>query len=517
MATVTKSTLNKKLGQVSTIRWCTDAGVNMCYRIFTGENGRFSMKVGFKQGSTVNPFQVQYRQRSRWTAANAKKKGANWTAWGDWKAAAKVGTLVPKDGVCSDAKGTGSRYWKRSNVGVNKKGAYKTCYTFTDALIGSDYDGRQYQFRVRRYNSKTKKHGLWVYELLGVYKSAVVVDETMHRRPDGGIIFDFNMKWEREGIICVDSIMDAEGRELLVNPVTRAVDYDSRRTASSTPALRDGYTPGQFEIEATELKRQVEFGETLTLNVYYKTGEGAKTAFACTTISEEDLELNAPRLEKLVNEERGIVQINAYKADAADDIETIGCSATYTYHGKAYTMQPHYKSVDLEADAEPIGKFWFRPPLGVDVTYQVTIGNSYDESRQTTVSHKLKLDRFILTNTANTDATASIYANGKLTYSSTGIHASGLTHGRSLPVVFFGTGGSNKMTLTGVIVESSDYTDSEWCKLNRWSKVRNNQNGLYLFRTPDGDMYNVMLSKVDISASVRGRCDVTVDMEEVSK
>lgn len=76
MATATSSKLNSKLPTVSKIAFCTAAGKNMATKIFTGENGKFSIKVGFKQNAKTYPFQIQYAQRSRYTNTVAKQKGA---------------------------------------------------------------------------------------------------------------------------------------------------------------------------------------------------------------------------------------------------------------------------------------------------------------------------------------------------------------------------------------------------------------------------------------------------------
>ena len=74
-----KSTLNAMMPQVTKIAFCTSAGKNMATKIYTAENGKFTRKVGFKQTSKIYPFQIQYRHRSRYTWANAKIKGANYT------------------------------------------------------------------------------------------------------------------------------------------------------------------------------------------------------------------------------------------------------------------------------------------------------------------------------------------------------------------------------------------------------------------------------------------------------
>ena len=80
MATATKSKLNSKLPGVAKIAFCTAAGKNMSYKLFTGENGRFSRKVGFQQKSKKYPYQIQYRTRSRYAlVSNGPNKGASWT------------------------------------------------------------------------------------------------------------------------------------------------------------------------------------------------------------------------------------------------------------------------------------------------------------------------------------------------------------------------------------------------------------------------------------------------------
>lgn len=79
MAQATKTTLNSKLPVVSKIAFCTSAGANMATKIYTGENGKFTRYVGFKQNSKTYPFQIQYRQRSRYTNTNSKSVGAQWT------------------------------------------------------------------------------------------------------------------------------------------------------------------------------------------------------------------------------------------------------------------------------------------------------------------------------------------------------------------------------------------------------------------------------------------------------
>lgn len=72
----TTSTLNTKLPVMQKIAFCFSAGKDMATGIYAGSNGVFSCKVGFKQTKKSYPFQIQYRQRSRYTDANAKVVGA---------------------------------------------------------------------------------------------------------------------------------------------------------------------------------------------------------------------------------------------------------------------------------------------------------------------------------------------------------------------------------------------------------------------------------------------------------
>ena len=76
MAKATQSTLNKKLPVMDKIAFCSSAGTDMATKIFAGSNGVFTCKVGFKQTKKNYPFQVQYRQRSRYKTANTQVMGA---------------------------------------------------------------------------------------------------------------------------------------------------------------------------------------------------------------------------------------------------------------------------------------------------------------------------------------------------------------------------------------------------------------------------------------------------------
>ena len=124
MATATVTRLNSKLPTVTKIAFCTSAGKYMSTTLYTAQNGKFTRKVGFKQNSTTYPFQIQYRNRSRYTPAYAKRKGASWTNWTNWKNAVAV-TGIPIDAIEATKP---INKWMKANKGVNKNGSYQTFY-----------------------------------------------------------------------------------------------------------------------------------------------------------------------------------------------------------------------------------------------------------------------------------------------------------------------------------------------------------------------------------------------------
>lgn len=504
------STLNKKLARMGKPVFCTSAGKNMCTKIFTKEGGGYSISFCFKQTSKTNPFQIQYRYKHRYTTAKQKEKGAKYTGYTSWKNA------IEMTGVAYGSTKSANE-WLKANRGVVKSGTYNKFLTRSGKSIGADYDAQYWQFRVRTYNAKTKKHGEWVTsDTLCIYKAAKIVDETMHRTPDGGIMFDLNYIWDKGGTMLIDSIKDSTGRQLLKNKITRALSKDSNRTSTSKPALRSGYTPGEFEVKASELKRAVEYGEKLTLSVYYKTKDGAKTYLSCTTVSNEDTSINLPtkEIEKYLG--AGLVYVRIYKSDADDVIEYASATATYEYNGKKYTIRPYYQKINLKVKDTTtcIAEFRFRPPIGLECSYKVTVSNDYKSSRTLRFTESIGYNHFVFNSLSEDEVYASLGGNAKLSMTTQRVTELGLPHGRSLPIAFFGNGAQNELTLSGVIVEGNTYDTSKYGKFEWWNKLRTQQ-GLFCLRCPNGEMYDVAITKVDISSEHDGLREVTVTMMEV--
>lgn len=521
MAT-TKSKLNSKLGKVSDIRFCTSAGKNMCTKIYTAENAKYTIKIGCKQpAKAVNPYQIQYRLRSRYTAANAKTKGADWTKWSAW------GNMVQftKSGTTYNVGNkTNPDEWLKSNKGVNKKSSYMTFYTFDNAGITSTYDARQYQVRIRTYNASTRKHGSWVNSSsLTIYKAAKVIDETVHRGADGSFMLDCNYIWDRGGTVHIDSIMDTDGRELLKAPVTRAMNYDSQRRAGSTPALKSGYTPGEFEIALGKIKRDLEYGESLAINAWYQTKDGAKTYFKTPiTVSRQDTTIDQPRVTVDKDETRGYMTVRVYKAQASDYIETISGSLSYTFRGKKYAVKPAKSTVDLSvADTvTPMATYIYRwVPLNTALIVQVTVGNDYHSTQTFKATVQMDIDRFMVNSVNDPQGlTAAVDGrNASMSIDSAAKITTGLPYGRQTPFAVYTPGRTTKIRLAGKVFEDAVSPSRLSARMTRrwWDAIRNNP-GIYMLRTPDGQMYQIATSNVSIAKTNEAVCQFSLDSTEVS-
>ncbi|MGN0037976.1 MAG: hypothetical protein ACI36Y_02420, partial [Coriobacteriales bacterium] len=359
---VTKSTLNSKLPGVSKIAFCSSAGKDMYRTVFTGENGKFSAKVGFRQSATTYPFQIQYRSRSRYTRANAKVKGATWTKWGSWRNAVAVFGIA-KDATESDKP---VNKWLKANKGVNRKSKYLTFFTFSSYQIAEAYDARQFEFRVRSFNRAKAKHGSWTSQVLSVYRRAAVRDETYYAGPEGGLIVDFNYAWDRGYSIQVSSVKDSAKRELLTKSFKTTANTDGQRSATTTPALREGYIPGTMEVPLSKLKREVAAGEDLTVDIRFVTEDKGATAFESHRVLDSEPAISPMVVTPSWDEVTGVLTVSVVKSDSDDVIDSLGCSVSYTYRGKDYSIEPVASHTDLSTTT--CGSFTFYPPLGTALT-----------------------------------------------------------------------------------------------------------------------------------------------------
>ena len=116
------SLLNTNLPRVDNLHFCSSAGQNMSLKI--GVIGGFTRKVGFKQPGLSFPYQIQYRQRSKYTEEIQNSKGAEYSKWTDWKNAVQVGG-IPID---STETALPANSWNKANKGVNTTSDYLTFY-----------------------------------------------------------------------------------------------------------------------------------------------------------------------------------------------------------------------------------------------------------------------------------------------------------------------------------------------------------------------------------------------------
>ncbi len=509
---VTKSTLNTKLPKVSKIAFCTSAGKNMCTTLYTAENGKYSIKVGFKQNTKMYPFQIQYRYRNRWTAANAKKKGADWSAWSSWRNAVETTKLPYNDKKLIDT-------WLFANKGVNKNSDYRTFKEFNNAIIGADYDAREFQYRIRCYSSSKKQHGNFTYQKLRIYKKARVIDETIHATADGGLVFDFNYKWDRGGSVRVYSVKDAEGIELLNASLTKAANYDSLRTETTTPAKRTGYTPAEFYIEPDELTRAVEPGEKLTVDAEYVTDDNAVTKLVVSKVKETDTTIDPLNLVYTFDELTGIYTLTAEKTDSNDFIQKISSYMTYQYLGKKYTIKPYLSEIDdnaLKGDATGVvATYYYRPPLNVEVSAVVSVSNNYRGLTKTYTSPaKFKSPLYMFTNIEKPEKAASCWDAVDFSISTSRPHEIALPYGRKKEIVFYGIGNETKIKFTANILDTVDQPGGVYSMLQSWIELRNNQ-GIYELRTPHSEKYKVAITDIQIARTSFNVYKLSISMNEV--
>lgn len=509
---VTKSTLNTKLPKVSKIAFCTSAGKDMCTTLYTAENGKFSIKVGFKQNTKTYPFQIQYRYRNRWTAANAKKKGADWSAWSSWRNAVDTTKLAYNSTKLIDT-------WLFANKGVNKNSDYRTFKEFSGAILGADYDAREYQYRIRCYSSSKKQHGNFTYQKLRIYKKARVYDETIHATADGGLVFDFNYKWDRGGSVQVNSIIDAEGIEILNAPLTKAANHDSLRTETTTPAIREGYTPAEFYIEPNELTRTVEPGEKLTVDAAYVTDDNASTKFVASKVNEADTELNPISIAYTYDELSGVYTLTAQKTDSNDFIQEIDSYMTYQHLGKEHIIKPYLSEIDNEAlkgeAAGTVATYYYRPPLNVEVTAVVSVSNNYRGlTKASTSPAKFRSPLYMFTNTDKPEQVASCWDGVDFSISTSRPYEIALPFGREKEIVFYGSGNETKIKFSANILDAADQPGGKHSMLQSWIELRNNQ-GVYDLRTPHSEKYKVAVTDVQIKRTNFNVYQVAVSMNEV--
>lgn len=503
---VTKTTLNSKLPTVSKIAFCTSAGAGMATKIYTGENGKFTRLVGFKQNSKTYPFQIQYRQRSRYTNENAKRVGAQWTNWCSWKNAVAV-SGIPIDALEPNKP---VNTWLKANKGVNQKGTYQTFYSMTNYLIPATYDAREFQFRIRTINKAKAKHGNWTTQSLLIYKRAAVVDETIISASDGGFKIKFNYIWDRAASINVNSIKDSAGRELLKKSFTAGVQA-AYLTAETTPMPREGYQAGQVIVAMNRLKRRIRVGETLTFDIKFTTVDGAPTAFSSGTVIEPTRDIPMT-VNRSWDEETGLLTITATN-NGNFDLADVGANVSYTYNGKDYSAAA--VTVNKNLGAGETSTFSFFPPIGIPLTLYVKeedILDFKDSEEPDTFTVSAKGYRF--NKIDSTEICGVAWGEASFDIDSTPQFETSLPYGRNNNVIFYGQGNTNTISFKATLVDKDNCYGGEYGRKLAWDTIRNNQ-GIYYFRTNKGDMYQVGITGVKLSHQIKDMYALSVDMVEV--
>lgn len=108
-----------------------------------------------------------------------------------------------------------------------------------------------------------------------------------------------------------------------------------------------------------------------------------------------------------------------------------------------------------------------------------------------------------------------MWGNPDVSVSSQPQYETDLPFGRDKNVIFYGMGDETSISLSGEIVDKDNGYAGMWGKKAAWDNVRNNQ-GVYIFRTPKGDLYKVGLKQLDIkNGEARNVYDISASMVEV--
>lgn len=504
MATATVTRLNSKLPTVTKIAFCTSAGKYMSTTLYTAQNGKFTRKVGFKQNSTTYPFQIQYRNRSRYTPAYAKRKGASWTNWTNWKNAVAV-TGIPIDAIEATKP---INKWMKANKGVNKNGSYQTFYDFNAYMIPQFCDARQFEYRIRTINKSQAMHGSFTSQVLSVYKRAAVVDQKIITASDGGIKIKFNYIWYRQASIAVNSIKDSQGRELLRKPYTVGV----QRTVlnqNTTPAARSGYFAGIVVVDIAKLKRKVSKNQALTLDVQFVTCDNAITPFTSGVVLEPTRNINVA-VNHTWYQDRGLLKVQAVNNDSIA-LTDIGCNVSYTYNSKSYSIS----ALNVTKNLTGTSTFYFYPPIGIPISIHVKEQDADDfKDKEDIAPFTVNASGYRLNKIDSTSICGIAWGRPSFTINSQPQYQTDLPYGRTRNVIFYGNGNNNTIQLTASIVDKDNCYGGSYARKQAWDKIQNNQ-GLYIFRTNRGQLYKVGVIGVDMKHNTKDIYDIQVSMVEV--
>lgn len=546
-------------------------------KISVGESGKFSLHVGIKQPSKkVYPYQVQFREKSKYASASTQKKGAGWTKWGPWRCADPFSWVTGKTKTKKGKKHTVKRgsakdvaSWKRANVGVNKKGTWKSIAKLSDT-IDDKYEQRVYQYRVRCYNASKNKAGSWKYGSITVKRAPVVMDEMLISSAKGSLWIGANVTPNRGGKLYITALQVYQNGKWVTNLRSKtwsaAWRRDTNRPASADngkPKTRSGYTPVEATIPASKLKNAMRPGQHIRIKGYYKAHDGSKTyLFNSSKLHKKKLSVWDGKLDAfklwVLDPSRGSfngmdlhhsVYVAAFRdGDSTDDLYTaIGAAMTWkAADGSTVSVPPkvlnkkHYWS---NRGAGMFAEAWFvAPPFGVDWSIVVTVrnntnGNNYCRSmaagpyRQDTayihlVSDTMRSDRWggedAKASKTSEDGHAARYVGllgPSMTMDSERQSTVELPYGRGLPFAAFASGITNKITVDGTVMADSFKTANEasmppHCRARYADDLRRRQ-GIWYVLTPDGGRRKAAVTEVAMTSEKLGKQTVSITAQEV--
>lgn len=546
---VTTSKLKTSMPMASEIRWYAPTTKNRFKNTVTNENRRYTKKLCFKQPSSTNrnnvSWQIKYRFKCRYTpsAQKAGKKKAEWTNPSSWRtpyAGMYRGSNGKSKKYAAGAAIPDPKYWLKGNRPYAKNSTYNFFLDWYNnpKWMGADYDCIMFEFAVRSY--KSGKHGNWVTQKLYVYRAATVANEVLIKQGGGGLHIDFNYICDRgDPSVSITSVVDAKGNDLLKNDVKVAPTTDTNRAASGDldwyAYKRNGYTPGQVTISATNLTRKVEFDEKLKVTGHFITSANVKTAFSFRnegTVYGKDALDQIPIPDITVTTDgRGIATVVARKNSKFDGsygakLTNVNCSATYTIDGETKNLSwATEDKVNLSKNGVPtgadakLGTWTFRPPMGVEVEYYASISNELGQFKGAYKYETVECSGVMLNGITYPSIHASLTFNTSLSKSTNKEVAVNLPFGRDLPFAVFGKGRNSSMSLKGYVVDiPEEKQKNKYATPYHIKKLAENI-GLYHMRTSNGEIFVVALKSVEWEYESVGDTNVmtvSMEMEEVS-
>ena len=336
----------------------------------------------------------------------------------------------------------------KANKGINKNSSYVTFMNFNNYQIPAAYDVREFKFRIRTFNRSQARHGNWTTQTLQVCKRVEVVDEATITASDGGIKVKFNYKGDRAKRFLINSIIDADGRELLRKPYYSPLEV-ATLTENTTPTPRSGYSAGMLTIPLSRLKRAIQAAETLTTDIRLLTDLEVPTKLNVRTVIDPRRDVPVT-LSTSWDEGCGILTVTATN-DGTVALTSIGCGVSYVYNGKRYAIAPISKSVNLTGTST----FKFLPPIGLALTVTVKEEDAedYKDVETTTVTPTAKGYRLNKENAPTTCAV--LWGAPQWEMDSKQQMETALPYGREKNVAFYGKGDTTSITLTGLIVDKA--------------------------------------------------------------